>query len=55
MTTGKNTIKEATVALSLANDIGIPATVIYSSNPGTLGGSALTDPRIAIPARSDGE
>ncbi len=50
---GQKHRKEVTVALSLASAIGVPATVIHIPDLGRLGGSALTDPRIAIPAQSD--
>ncbi len=51
---GQKHRKEVTVALALAQEVHVRATVIVIPDLGKLGGSALTDSRIAIPAQSDG-
>src|SRR5574341_2553980 len=50
---GQKHRKEVKVALALTNEVSIPATVIRIPDLGKLGGSALTDKRIPIPAQFD--
>jgi 7-cyano-7-deazaguanine synthase len=50
---GQKHRKEMFVAQSLARDLNLPTTIIAIPDLGKLGGSALTDPRIPVPAQAD--